>query len=165
MTEQRYDPSGVWPKVATVVQTLLLALAFAASAAVAQPGARGVPFVTVSSGARSEHPRRNHLYLARSLAATESWLRWLTPKAQRDVRHVNFQRYGVVVVLRLQRSSGLRITRLVRASETLSVRLAVAKPPAPDPRILTLGAYQVVAIQRKYLQGVSRLVVSGVSVG
>ena len=45
------------------------------------------------------------------------------------------------------------------------MRLAVAKPPAPDPKILTLGAYQVVAIQRKYLQGVSRLVVSGVSVG
>ena len=37
--------------------------------------------------------------------------------------------------------------------------------PVPDPTILTLGAYQVVALQRKYLQGVSRLVVSGVTVG
>jgi hypothetical protein len=155
----------VWPKVATVVQTLLLALVFAATAAVAQPAAKGVPFVSVSAGARTEHPRRNHLYLARSLAATESWQRWLTPDARRDVRHVNFRRYGVVVALRLQRSGGLRITRLVRASQTLSVRLAVAKPPAPDPTILTLGAYHVVAIQRRYLQGVSRLVVSGVAVG
>jgi len=156
----------VWPKVATVVQTLLLALVFAATAAVAQPAAKGVvPFVSVSAGARTEHPRRNHLFLARSLAATESWQRWLTPDARRDVRQVNFRRYGVVVALRLQRSSGLRITRLVRASQTLSVRLAVAKPPAPDPTILTLGAYHVVAIQKKYLQGVSRLVVSGVAVG
>ena len=155
----------MWPKVATVVQTLLLALAFAATAAVAQPGARGVPFVSVSTGARTEHPRRNHLYLARSLVATESWQRWLTPDARRAVRHVNFQRYGVVVALRLQPSSGLRITRLVGASQTLRVWLAVAKPPAPDPTILTLGAYHVVAIQKKYLQGVSRLVVSGVTVG
>ena len=155
----------MWPKVATVVQTLLLALVFAATAAVAQPAAKGVPFVSVSAGARTEHPRRNHLYLARSLAGTESWQRWLTPDARRDVRHVNFRRYGVVVALRLQQSSGLRITRLVRASQTLSVRLAVAKSPAPDPTILTLGAYHVVAIQRRYLRGVSRLVVSGVTVG
>jgi hypothetical protein len=155
----------VWPKVATVVQTLLLALVFAATAAVAQPAAKGVPFISVSAGARTEHPRRNHLYLARSLAATESWQRWLTPHARRELRHVNFRRYGVVVALRLQRSGGLRITRLVRASQTLSVRLAVAKPPAPDPTILTLGAYHVVAIQRRYLRGVSRLVVSGVTVG
>ena len=157
----------MWPKVSTVVQILLLVLAFAATVAVAQPAAKGVPFVSVSAGARTEHPRRNHLYLARSLVATESWQRWLSPDARRDVRHVNFQRYGIVVALRLQRSSGPRITRLVRASasQTLSVRLAVAKPPAPDPTILILGAYHVVAIQRKYLQGVSRLVVSGVTVG
>lgn len=134
----------MWPKVATVVQTLLLALAFAATAAVAQPAAKGVPFVSVSAGARTEHPGRNPLYLARSLAATESWQRWLSPDARRDVRHVNFQRYGVVVALRLQRSSGLRITRLVRASQTLSVRLAVretscARSDDPHPWGLPRG--------------------------
>lgn len=165
MTEQREDASGVLLKVATVVQTVLLALAFAAATAVAQPAAKGVPFVSISAGARTEHPRRNHLYLARSLAATESWQRWLAPNARKAVRHVNFQRYGVVVALRLQRSSGLRITRLVRASQTLRLRLAVTKPPAPDPTILTLGAYDVVAIQKKYLHGVFRLMVSGVTVG
>lgn len=155
----------MWPKVAIVVQTLLLALAFAVTASVAQPAAKGVPFISISAGARTEHPRTNHLYLARRLAATEPWQRWLTPHARRDVRHVNFQRYGVVLALRLQRSSGLRITRLVRASQTLGVRIAVAKPPAPDPTILTLGAYHVVAIQKRYLEGISRLVVTRVTGG
>jgi hypothetical protein len=147
-----------------------LALPFAAPAATARhgkPSSAGkelVPFTTVSAGASTQHPRRNRVFLARSLAATKAWSGWLTPHARKALRGVNFARYGVVVVFRLQKSTGVKITRIALASRTLGLWLAVPKPPPPDPTIVTLGAYHVVAMERRYLRGVSRLVVRAVTV-
>jgi hypothetical protein len=69
-----------------------------------------------------------------------------------------------VVAFRLQKSSGLKITRIARASRTLGLWLAVPKPPPANPTTLTVGAYHLVGIERSYLPGVSRLVVRGVTV-
>jgi hypothetical protein len=123
-----------------------------------------VPFTTVGAGASSHYPRRNRVYLARSFAATKAWSGWLTPDARIALRGVNFARYGVVVVFRLQKSTGMRITRIALASPTLGLLLAAAKPPPPDPTIVTLGAYHLVKLDRRYLRGVSRLVVRAVTV-
>jgi hypothetical protein len=147
---------------------VILALPLAAGASSARrdttSAGKTVPFITVSSGASTKHPPRNRLFLARSLAATKAWSRWLTADGRNALRAVDFDRYRVVAAFRLQKSSGLRITRIARARETLGLWLAVPKPPAPDPKALTLGAFHVVKAQRRYLRNVSRLVVSGVTV-
>jgi hypothetical protein len=123
-----------------------------------------VPFITVAGGATTHHPRRNRVLLARSLAATEAWRRWLSPHARTALRKVDFDRYGVVVVFRLQKSTGLKITRIELASHTLGLRLTVPKPPPPDPTLVTLGAYHLVAIKRRDLREAERLVVRAVTV-
>lgn len=152
----------------TLVAVLTMAL-FAAASTPARPDTASasrkvVPFVTVSAGARTQHPRTNRVFLGRSLAATKGWWRWLSPAARKALRGLNFDRYGVVVAFRLQKSSGLRITRIARASHTLGLWLAVPKPPPPDPTTLTVGAYHLVGIERGYMRGVSRLVVRAVTV-
>jgi hypothetical protein len=147
---------------------LILALPLAAEVSSARRDTtstgKAVPFITVSSGASTKHPPRNRLHLARSLSATRPWNRWLTADGRNALRAVDFDRYGVVAAFRLQKSTGLGITRIARARKTLGLWLAVPKPAAPDPKALTLGAYHVVKVQRRYLRNVSRLVVSGVTV-
>jgi hypothetical protein len=123
-----------------------------------------VPFTTVAGGASTHHPRQIRVFLARSLAATKAWSGWLTPDARKALRGVDFARYGVVVVFRLQKSTGMRITRIALASHTLGLWLAVPKPPPPDPTIVTVGDHHLVAIERRYLRSVSRLVVRAVTV-
>jgi hypothetical protein len=155
-------------KSLTLVGVLALAL-FAAASTPARPDTASslekvVPFVTVSAGASTQHPRRNRVFVGRSLAATKGWWRWLSPGARKALRALNFDRYGVVVAFRLQKGTGLKITRIARASHTLGLWLAVPKPPPPDPTTLTVGAYHLVAIERSYLRGVSRLVVRAVTV-
>ncbi len=149
-----------------VVGVLILALPIAADASSARRDTsstgKAVPFITVSSGASTRHPRRNRLYLARSLAATRPWSRWLSADARNALRAVDFARYGVVAAFRLQKSTGLRITRIAQSPNTLGLWLAVPRPTAPDPTALTLGAYHVVKVKRRYLRNVARLVVSGV---
>jgi hypothetical protein len=152
----------------TLVGVITLAL-FAAASTPARPdtassSGKVVPFVTVSAGASTQHSHRNRLFVARSLAATKAWSGWLTPQAREALRGVNFARYGVVVVFRLQRSSGVKITRIALTSRTLGLWLAVPKRPPPDPTTVTLGAYHLVAVRRTYLRGVSRLVVRAVIV-
>ncbi len=150
------------------VGILILALPLGAGASSAQRDTtstgKAVPFITVASGGSTKHPPRNRLYLARNLSATRAWGRWLTADARNALRAVDFDRYGVVAAFRLQKSTGLRITRITRDRTTLGLRLAVPKPPAPDPKALTLGAYHVVKVQRRYLRNVSRLIVRGVTV-
>jgi hypothetical protein len=149
---------------------LILALPFAAHAALTQHAKASmapnglVPFTTVSAGASTRHPRRNRVFLARSLAATRAWSGWLTPHARKALHAVNFARYGVVVVFRLRKSTGVRITRIARASRTFGLWLAVPRPPPPNPTRATLGAYHLVALERRFLRGVSRLVVRAVIV-
>ena len=152
----------------TLVGVLTLAL-LAATSTPARPGTASsprkvVPFVTVSAGASTRHPRRNRVFLGRSLAATKGWWRWLSPGARKALRGLNFDRYGVVVAFRLQKSTGLKITRITRTSHRLGLWLAVPKPPPPNPTTVTVGAYHLVAIERSYLRGVSRLVVRAVTV-
>ena len=152
----------------TLVGVLTLAL-LAATSTPARPGTASsprkvVPFVTVSAGASTQHPGSNRALLGRSLAATKAWSRWLSPGARKALRRLNFNRYGVVVAFRLQKSTGLKITRIARASHSLGLWLAVPKRPPPDPTALTVGAYHLVAIERSHLRGVSRLVVRAVSV-
>jgi hypothetical protein len=152
----------------TLVGVLTMAL-FAAASTPARPDTASasrkvVPFVTVSAGASTQHPRSNRVFIGRSLAATKGWWRWLSPGARKALRGLNFDRYGVVVAFRLQKSSGLKITRIARASRTLGLWLAVPKHPPPDPTTLTVGAYHLVGIERSYLRGVSRLVVRAVTV-
>jgi hypothetical protein len=152
----------------TLVGVLTLAL-FAAASTPARPDTalwsrKVVPFVTVSAGASTQHPRRNGIFLGRSLAATKGWWRWLSPGARKALRGLNFDRYGVLVAFRLQKSTGLQVTRIARASHALGLWLAVPKPPPPNPTTVTVGAYHLVAIERSYLRGVSRLVVRGVTV-
>jgi hypothetical protein len=142
---------------------------FAAASTPARPDTASssrkvVPFVTVSAGASTQHPRSNRVFLGRRLAATKGWWRWLGPGARKALRGLNFDRYSVLVAFRLQKSSGLKITRIVRASRTLGLWLAVPKRPPPDPTTLTVGAYHLVGIERSYLRGVSRLVVRAVTV-
>ena len=152
----------------TLVAVLTMAL-FAAASTPARPDTgsasrKVVPFVTVSAGASTQHPRSNRVFLGRSLAATKGWWRWLSPGARKALRGLNFDRYGLVVAFRLQKSSGLKITRIARASRTLGLWLAVPKGPPPDPTTLTVGAYHLVGIERSYLRGVSRLVMRAVTV-
>jgi hypothetical protein len=159
--------SLVREKYLALVGALTLAL-FSAASTPARPNTTSssrkvVPFVTVSTGASTEHPRRNRAFLARSFGATKAWSGWLTPQARKALGGVNFARYGVAVVFHLQKSTGVKITRIARTSDTLGLWLAVRKPP-PDPTSLTLGAYHLVAIERSYLRGVSRLVVRAVTV-
>jgi hypothetical protein len=154
----------------TVVGTAILALPLAATAAPARHDnassarTQTVPFATVAGGATTHHPRRNRVFLARSLAATGAWRRWLSPHARNALRKVDFDRYGVVVVFRLQKGTGLKITRIELASHTLGLRLTVPKPSAPDPTAVTLGAYHLVAVERRDLRDVLRLVVRAVTV-
>jgi hypothetical protein len=152
----------------TLVGIVILAPPLAASAASALRDAartsKAVPFVTLSSGGSTKHPRRNRLYLARSLAATYAWSQWLSADARKALRRVDFDRYGVVAAFHLQKSTGLRITRIARASNRLGLWLAVPKPSQPDPTALTSAAYHVVKVKRRYLRNVSRLAVSGVTV-
>jgi hypothetical protein len=160
--------SRVHRKSLTLVGVVTLAL-FAAASTPARPdtassSGRVVPFVTVSAGASTQHPRRNRVFVGRSLAATKGWWRWLSPGARKAIRGLNFDRYGVVLAFRLRKGTGLKITRIARASHTLGLWLAVPKPPPPDPTTLTVGAYHLVAIERSYLRGVSRLVVRAVTV-
>jgi hypothetical protein len=61
-----------------------------------------VPFVTVSAGANTQHPRSNRAFFGHSLAATKAWWRWLSPGARKALRGLNFDSYGVVVAFRLQ---------------------------------------------------------------
>jgi hypothetical protein len=152
----------------TLVAVFIMAL-FAAAPIPARPhtgsaSRKVVPFVTVFAGASTHHPRSNRVLLGRSLAATKGWWRWLTPGARKALRALDFDRYGLVIALRLQKSSGLRITRIARASQTLGLWLAIPKRLPPDPTTLTVGAYHLVRIERSYLRGVSRLVVRAVTV-
>ncbi len=164
MGHSRGHASGVRLRWIAVIGVVILALPFAREASPATSASRAVPFVTVSSGGSTKHPRRNRLYLARSLAATYSWSQWLSADARKALRGVDFDRYGVVAAFHLQKSTGLRITRIARASNRLGLWLAVPKSSAPDPTALTLGAYHVVKVKRRYLRHVSRLAVSGVTV-
>jgi len=77
---------------------------------------------------------------------------------------LNFDHYGVIAVFRMQKSTGLKITRIERASHTLALRLTVPKPPPPDPSLVTLGAYHVVAVKRRDLRDVSHVFVRAVTV-
>jgi hypothetical protein len=85
-------------------------------------------------------------------------------RARNALGNLNFDRYGVIAVFRLQKSTGLRITRIERASHTLALWLTVPKPPPPDPSVVTLGAYHVVAVERRDLREVSQVVVRAVTV-
>jgi hypothetical protein len=143
---------------------LLAAASTSARPDTASSSRKVVPFVTVSAGASTQHPRSNRVVLGHSLAATKAWWRWLSPGARKALRGLNFDRYGVVVAFRLQKSTGLKITRIARASHTLGLWLAVPKRPPPDPSTLTVGAYHLVAIERSHLRGLSRLVVRSVTV-
>jgi hypothetical protein len=159
---------GVRRTSLTLLGVLTLAL-FAAASTPARPDTASssrkvVPFITVSAGASTRHPRRNRVFLGRSLAATKGWWRWLSPGARTALRGLNFDRYGVVVAFRLQKRTGLKITRIARISHTLGLWLAVPKSPPPDPTTVTVGAYHLVAIERSYLSSVSRLVVLAVTV-
>jgi hypothetical protein len=148
----------------TVIGVVILALPFTRAASPATSTSKTVPFITVSSGASTKHPPRNRLYLARSLSATAAWSQWLSADARKALREVDFDRYGVVAAFRLQKSTGLRIVRIARAANKLGLWLAVPKPPAPGKTALTLGAYHIVKVQRRYLRNVSRLTVSRVTV-
>jgi hypothetical protein len=152
----------------TLVGVLTLGLLAAAStparADTASSSRKVVPFVTVAAGASTQHPRSNRVFLGRSLPATKAWWRWLGPGARKALRGLNFDRYGVVVAFRLQKNTGLKITRIARASHTLGLWLAVPKRPPPDPTTLTVGAYHLIAIERSHLRGVSRLLVRAVTV-
>ena len=150
----------------TAAGVLILALPFAGSTATTrdEAGKEPVPFTTVSAGASTHHPRRNGVFLARSLAATKTWSGWVTPQARKALRRVNLARYGVVVVFRLQKSTGVKITRIALSSRTLGLWLVIPKLPPPDPTIVTLGAYDLVAVERRYLRNVSGLVVRAVTV-
>ena len=148
----------------TVVGMVILALPFAPGASPATSSSKAVSFITVASGASTKHPPRNRLYLARNLAVTAAWSQWLSADAREALRGVDFDRYGVIAAFRLQKSTGLRITRIARAANGLGLWLAVPKPPAPSKTALTLGAYHVVKVRRRYLRNVSRLAVSRVTV-
>src|SRR4026207_2111211 len=145
------------PLVAVPTMALFAAASTPARPDTASASRKVVPFVTVSAGARTQHPRTNPGFLGRILAATKGWWRWLSPGARKALRGLNFDRYGVVVAFRLQKSSGLRITRIGRASHTLGLWLAVPKPPPPDPTTLTVGAYHLVGIERGYVGGAAAL--------
>jgi hypothetical protein len=118
---------------ATVIGAVILALPVAATAAPSQH-VSSVPFVTVAGGGNTDHPRRNRVFLARSLAATDPWRRWLSVRARNALRNLNFDHYGVIAVFRMQKSTGLKITRIERASHTLALRLTVPKTPAAGPK-------------------------------
>lgn len=148
---------------ATVIGAVILALPVAATAAPSQH-VSSVPFVTVAGGGNTDHPRRNRVFLARSLAATDPWRRWLSVRARNALRNLNFDHYGVIAVFRMQKSTGLKITRIERASHTLALRLTVPRPPPPDPSLVTLGAYHVVAVKRRDLRDVSHVFVRAVTV-
>ncbi|HUK96000.1 MAG TPA: hypothetical protein VLU96_13230 [Gaiellaceae bacterium] len=152
-----------------VVGILTLVLPPTAAAAPSRPDktsasrTQNVPFVTLASGGSTRHPRRNRVSLARSLAATKAWGRWLSADARKALDKVDFRRYGVVAAFHLQQSTGLRIRRIARASHTLGLWLDVFSA-APQPTRVTFGAYQLVTIQKTYLRTVSRLAVRSVRV-
>jgi len=150
--------------VGVLILALLAAVSIRARPDTASSSRKIVPFVTVSAGASTQHPRSNRVFLGRSLAATKGWWGWLSPGARKALRGLNFDRYGVVVAFRLQKGTGLKITRIARASHTLGLWLAVPKRPPPNPTTLTVGAYHLVAIERSHLRGVSRIVVRAVTV-
>jgi hypothetical protein len=85
-------------------------------------------------------------------------------RARNALRNLKFDRYGLIAVFRLQKSTGLKITRIERASHKLALRLTVPNPPPPDPSLVTLGAYHVVAVRRRDLRDVSQVFVRAVIV-
>ena len=151
----------------TLVGVLTMAL-FAAASTPARPDTaswsrRVVPFVTVSAGASTQHPRSNRVFLGRSLAATKGWWRWLSPGARKALRGLNFDRYGVVVAFRLQKQ---RPQDHADRSGLTHARPLAGCPEGPTarPDHPHRGRDHLVGIERSYLRGVSRLVVRGVTV-
>jgi hypothetical protein len=125
-----------------------------------------VPFIDLLAGASTNHPPRNRLYLARSPADVQRWSQWIGPEAAGDLATVDFRRYGLLAVFRLQQSTGMQISRIVRIAPTLALWLTVAASPRPpNPTLLTVGAFHVVEIEKPYLAGVKRLVVIAEAIG
>jgi hypothetical protein len=155
-----------------ILGLLALMLPLAASAApVRTHGASSarkevVPFTDLLAGASTNHPPRNRLYLARRPAEVQRWSHWIGPEAAADLQNeVDFRRYGLLAVFRLQQSRGMQISRVVRIAPTLALWLIVPAPPPARPHRVTVGAFHVVEIQKPYLSGVKRLVVIGEAIG
>jgi hypothetical protein len=124
-----------------------------------------VPFTDLLAGASTNHPPRNRLYLARGPAAVQRWSHWIGPEAAADLGSVDFRRYGLLAVFRLQQSTGMQISRVVRIAPTLALWLTVPASPPPNPQLVTVGAFHVVEIEKPYLSGVKRLVVIAEAIG